>query len=86
MPLTISAAWTQRGWSANDHLIDDSRMNEIIGKTYQTLAQAKRAVAARADKRGYGMFRYTMDGKTYCVGLEPNLPGRPNYGPREVTD
>ncbi len=85
--LIITAAWTQRGWSRNDHLIDDTRLDAVIGRTYGTVAAAKRAVTAKADPRGYGSFEYVLpDGSSFRVGCEPSLPGRPNYGPQAMKE
>ena len=83
--ITVMTAWTQRGWSQNDHLIDDTRLHEMVGRSYSALAHARRAAVARADRRGFASIVYTTsDGRRWAVGFEPSLPGRPNRGPSEM--
>lgn len=86
MTITIEHAWTQRGWSANDYMIDDSRMAEIIGRSYRTAEHAMRAARARADELGYAAIRYrTSDGEVWERGDEPSIPGRPALCRRVVS-
>lgn len=77
--LTIINAYTQRGWGPTDHLIDDSRLDEIIGMSYSNCANMMRAARSRADSRGYVAVEYhdSVTGDRWLVGDEPNLPGRP---------
>lgn len=77
--LTIINAYTQRGWDACDHLIDDSRLDEIVGQSYSNRANMLRAARARADRRGFVAVEYrdSASGETWLIGDEPNLPGRP---------
>lgn len=74
----VTAAWTQRGWSPNDHLIDDSRLDEIIGRHFASVRAAMRAAEKRADERGYAAIEYLVcaTGQTWQRGAEPALPGR----------
>lgn len=75
--IEILEAYTQRGWSQSDHLIDDSRIAEIIGRRYATVEHAMRAARARADRRGYAAIRYRdAAGEIWLRGDEPPLPGR----------
>lgn len=77
-PISITNAYTQRGWSSTDHLIDDSRMVELIGRDFSTVANAMRAARARADKLGYAAIEYldNRTGERWLRGDEPPLPGR----------
>lgn len=78
-PIEVTQAWTQRGWCPTDHLIDDSRMDEIVGRSYRTVADALRAARKRADRRGFAAIEYldTRTGEIWRRGDEPALPGRP---------
>lgn len=71
-------AYTQRGWDSCDHLIDDSRMTEIVGRSYTTVTHAMRAASARASRRGFVAIRYLdrRTGEIIVRGNEPALPGR----------
>lgn len=76
--ITVTAAWTQRGWDHHDHLIDDSRMTEIVGQKFASVDDAMRAARARADHRGFVAIEYVAaDGSCWLRGDEPSLPGRP---------
>lgn len=77
--MTVINAWTQHGWSCSDHLIDDSRLADMIGRRYQSLAALKREADRRCDPRGYPTVEYIgPDGATYrydgSAGL--GIPGR----------
>jgi hypothetical protein len=73
----IINAWTQRGWSSTDHMIDDTRLAEVVGREFRTLEHARRAVEARTDRRGYGTFTYELAGRTYQYDDSPaGIPGR----------
>ncbi len=76
--VTVTAAWTQRGWSSGDHLIDDSRMAEIVGRSFASAAHAMRAAEARADRLGFAAVEYVVHatGERWRRGAEPSLPGR----------
>lgn len=85
--ITITNARTQRGWSPTDHLIDDSRLAEVIGVSYASVEHARRAVASRCDSRGYGMFEYVCHAgsRHYRYDDSPgNIPGRTVQRIREV--
>jgi hypothetical protein len=83
--VTITKAWTQRGWSSTDHMIDDSRLAEVVGVSYRSVEHARRAAAARADKRGFVSFQYTLDGRLYEYDDSPSgIPGRTVDRIREV--
>lgn len=77
--ITITEAHTQRGWSPTDHLIDDTRLDEVIGRSYATVEHARRAVEARADDRGYATFEFE-DGRgrhwRYDCSAGLGIPGR----------
>ena len=77
-PIQLTRAWTQRGWSSCDHLIDDSRLAEIIGRSYTTVAHAARAARARADRRGFVAFEYSLAGRRYQYDDSAllGIPGR----------
>lgn len=77
-PITITHAYTQRGWDPGDHLIDDSRMSEIIGRHYASVSHAMSAARARADRRGYAAIQYVVQatGERWERGDDPALPGR----------
>ena len=83
--LRVIEAWTQRGWSSSDHMIDDRRMDEIVGREFRTRANLLAAARARADARGFAAVRYldTVSGETWVIGDEPNIPGRPRLSRRE---
>lgn len=77
--ITITRAWTQRGWSPTDHLIDDTRMGEVVGRSYASVEHARRAVEARADSRGYASFEYRAAGGRHyrCdTSARAKIPGR----------
>jgi hypothetical protein len=75
--VTVLRAWTQRGWSSTDHMIDDRRMDELVGMTFQSLRDAMRAAESRADSLGYAAIEYQRpDGQVWQRGAEPSLPGR----------
>lgn len=76
--ILITNAYTQRGWSSCDHLIDDSRMAEIVGREFKTLAGAMRAARARAHRLGFAAIEYIIveTGERWLRGDEPALPGR----------
>jgi hypothetical protein len=79
MSIVILEAWTQKGWDPCDHLIDDSKLDEVIGKSYATVEHAKRAVESRADRRGFASFIYRdRNGRRYKYDTSANLkiPGR----------
>lgn len=76
--ITVTHAYTQRGWDPCDHLIDDSAMTEIIGREFRSVADAMRAARKRADRRGYAAIQYRLpNGQEWLRGDEPPLPGRP---------
>lgn len=77
--IIVTAAWTQRGWDSCDHLIDDSRIQEIVGLHYASVAHAMRAAGAREDRRGFAAIEYVVcaTGERWRRGNEPSLPGRP---------
>lgn len=85
--LRIINAWTQHGWSSTDHLIDDSRLDEIVGREFRTREKLLSAARSRADRRGFAAVRYldTVSGETWVVGDEPNLPGRARLCKRVAT-
>jgi len=76
--ITILNAWTQRGWSSQDYRIDDSRLAEVVGRSYATVEHARRAVEARADELGYPSFEYECRGRRYRYDCSSRLriPGR----------
>lgn len=75
--ITITDAYTQRGWSPTDHLIDDEPIRRMIGRTYHDRASAMRAARKLADPRGYAALVYTTDdGETWESGDEPDIVGR----------
>ena len=83
--ITITNAWNQRGWSGTDHLIDDSRMADIIGRSYSTVGHARRAVEARADRRGSASFEYRDGSRYYSYDCSPaGIPGRHVQRIREI--
>jgi len=77
----------QRGWSACDHLIDDSEIQErMIGREYRSYRGMIQATRRLESRLGYSTVEYQFEGRRYRVGTEPSLPGRPNRGPREIVD
>lgn len=82
--IKVINAWTQRGWSPADYLIDDSRLTEIVGREYRTVEHAARAARARADERGYASFEYELRGVRYLYDDSPPLPGRSVQRIREL--
>lgn len=85
MNITITNAWTQRGWSHADHLIDDGRLTELVGRTFRSLAVAAQAARKRGDQRGFVSFEYVgPDGRRYLYDDSPALPGRDVRRIREV--
>lgn len=78
MSIVITKAWTQRGWDRDDHLIDDSRLREVIGRTYATVEHARRAVVARRDRRGPASFEFARGGRRYRYDTTArwDVPGR----------
>lgn len=79
--LTILEARNQRGWDSQDHMLDDSKLEELIGRSYKTMAQLRRAVVARESSFARVVYE-GPDGMRYEFGTEPSLPGRPNRGAR----
>lgn len=77
-PIQILQAWTQPGWDAHSHLINDAAMREIEGLSYSTVAHAMRAARARADRRGFAAIRYldTRVNEIWVRGDDPVIPGR----------
>jgi len=77
-PILIERAWTQRGWSSCDHMIDDSAIDRCVGRTYRTPAEALRAAARLADDLGFAaiVWRDLRTGRVERWGAEPSLPGR----------
>lgn len=82
--LIVLDAWTQHGWASDDHLIDDSRISGLVGRRYQSLAALRRAARRMEDPRGFAAVRYSLDGRMYEVGFQPDIPGTPNPGPLPV--
>jgi hypothetical protein len=84
--VVVVRAWTQRGRSSTDHLIDDTRLDECVGRRFATVEHARRAVEARADRRGYASFEYTLGSKRYVYDCSAALgiPGRDVLRIREV--
>jgi len=78
MTITITDAYTQRGWSQHDHLIDDSDIARMIGREYADLAEAMEEADERCDPRGFPALEYILDatGERWLRGGEPDLPGR----------
>jgi hypothetical protein len=81
MPLTVLQARNQRGWSSSDHMLDDRPLEDLIGVTYSTLANLRRAVVAREESFAYVVYQ-GPDGLHYELYTEPSLPGRPSRGVR----
>ncbi len=82
--LIVLDAWTQRGWAADDHLIDDSAISGLVGRSYQSLTALRRAARRLQDPRGFAAARYRLAGHVWEVGFQPGIPGTPNPGPRQV--
>lgn len=78
MAIEILDAWTQHGWSSTDHMIDDTKIKGMIGRTYQSYPAALRIADRLADRRGFAAIRYLdkITGEIWTRGAEPNLPGR----------
>lgn len=77
MTITITDAYTQRGWSPTGHLINDEPIRRMIGRTYHDRGAAMRAARKLADDRGYAALIYTTDdGEVWESGDEPDIVGR----------
>ena len=75
--IRCTAAWTQHGWGGQDHLIDDRRIEALIGQTFRGPAALKRAATRAADRLGFAAIEYVReDGHRIREGCEPALPGR----------
>lgn len=63
--ITIVNAWLQRGWDSCDHLLNDATVSGAVGRSYRTLAHARRSVDALAP-RDYVAIEYVgPDGLRY---------------------
>jgi hypothetical protein len=75
--LTVTDAWTQRGWDPCDHLIDDTRITGMVGRTYRDLSALRREAQRRADRRGYPTVEYHDGHRRYRYDGSPQgIPGR----------
>mgnify|MGYP001601780730 CR=1 FL=1 len=73
--LTVTNAWNQHGWDSLDHLLDDSALTDMIGRTYTNLAALKRAAQHRAES--YPTVEYHDGHAKYCYRGDPTgIPGR----------
>ena len=67
MTITITKARQARGYSSCDHLLDDSPLDSMIGRSYRDLAAAARAAGkllkGTQDRRcaGAPVFLFTVD-------------------------
>lgn len=94
MAITIHDAWCYRDTSTT-FVRDSVGFDVVIGRTFATLADAKRAVLACAQGRPGAALRYHVDGYFYDVGAgpagEPQLDtrclprGRISGGPRDYS-
>jgi hypothetical protein len=75
--LTVTNAWTQRGWSNQDHLIDDEPISGMIGRTYANLTPLKADAQRLADRHGYPSVEFESVGRLYRYDGSPSgIPGR----------
>lgn len=75
MKLLVTNARNQRGWSSTDHLLDDSRLHEMIGQAYASVASMRRAALARAES--FPLVEYELNGRRYQYDGSPtDIPGR----------
>ena len=73
--LYIENAWNQRGWDSRDHLLDDSDLEEMIGKTYPNLSSLKKIAQKLANSFPTIIYRDQF-GKRWKYDGSPNIPGR----------
>ncbi len=75
MTLTVTNARNQQGWGCRDHLLDDSALADMIGRTYPNLAALKRAAQRRAES--YPTVEYHDAYRRYRYRGDPTgIPGR----------
>lgn len=69
--ITITNARTKYGWDSADDLVDDSCLDEMIGKSYTSLADARRAGEALCGRRGVLSLEFEQLGKRYLLDASP---------------
>ncbi len=76
--LVVTAAWTQRGWSRDDHWIDDGPISGMVGRSYHTLDAMTKAAQKLCDHRGWPSVEFVgRDGRRYLYDGSPQgIPGR----------
>lgn len=74
--VTVIDAWNQRGWSREDHLLDDGPLSALVGRTFRSLYAMRKA--AHRLSESYPAVEYTMGSRKYRYDGSANLgiPGR----------
>ena len=73
--LTVTAAWNQRGWSADDHQLDDSHLAGMVGRSYRNLDALRREAKRRA--MSFPSVEYHDGCRRYRYDGSPQrIPGR----------
>jgi hypothetical protein len=72
--LTVTNAYNQRGWDANDHLLSDEAISNMIGKSYKNLSSLKRA--AQRLSESYPSVEYNDGYTRYLYDGSPDVAGR----------
>ena len=74
--LTVTNARNQRGWSGEDHLLDDERILRMVGRDYKDLATLRRAADRLAES--FPSVDYTDGVRLYHYDGSPTgIPGNP---------
>lgn len=81
--IKVINAKNQRGWQAHNHLLDDSKMESLIGREYSTLAAMQRAAYRAAET--FPFVEYELRGRRFEFDGSPqDIPGRTIQRIREI--
>lgn len=72
--LTVINARNQRGWSATDHLIDDTPLFALIGKTFKNLKELSNEAHRLSET--FPIIQYELNDSLYEWDGSPSIPGR----------
>lgn len=80
--IKVLEARNQRGWDCLDHLLDDSRIETLVGREYKTLTGMTKAADKLAES--FATVIYLHEGIKYKYDGSPSIPGRHRARIQEV--